>query len=108
MPRGGFDARAALQWTWQSLRGKIVLIDFMGVFVHGLQRAIPHVIDWYNRYHDAGFVVIGARAPEYAFERVPQCGRGAAALHITYPVALDNDRTPRGTTTKTSIGRPNT
>ena len=77
-----------------SLRGKVVLIDFWAYSCINCQRAIPHVIDWYNRYHDSGFVVIGVHTPEYAFERVPaNVASGAAALHIAYPVALDNDYT---------------
>ena len=75
-----------------SLRGKVVLIDFWAYSCINCQRAIPHVVQWYNRYHDDGFVVIGVHTPEYAFERVPgNVASGAAALHITYPVALDND-----------------
>ncbi|OBB95626.1 cytochrome c biogenesis protein DipZ [Mycobacterium sp. 852002-30065_SCH5024008] len=77
-----------------SLRGKVVLIDFWAYSCINCQRAIAHVTDWYNRYHDAGFVVVGVHTPEYAFERVPaNVSSGAAALHITYPVALDNDYT---------------
>ena len=77
-----------------SLRGKVVLIDFWAYSCINCQRAIGHVVDWYNRYHDDGFVVIGVHTPEYAFERVPgNVASGAAALHITYPVALDNDYT---------------
>lgn len=77
-----------------SLRGKVVLIDFWAYSCINCQRAIPHVVDWYDRYRDSGrgFVVIGVHTPEYAFERVPaNVASGAAALHITYPVALDND-----------------
>jgi cytochrome c biogenesis protein CcdA/thiol-disulfide isomerase/thioredoxin len=75
-----------------SLRGKVVLIDFWAYSCINCQRAIPHVVDWYNRYHDDGFVVIGVHTPEYAFERVAgNVASGAAALHITYPIALDND-----------------
>jgi thiol-disulfide isomerase/thioredoxin len=70
------------------------LIDFWAYSCINCQRAIPHVVDWYNRYKDDGFVVIGVHTPEYAFERVPgNVASGAAALHITYPVALDNDYT---------------
>ncbi|MGB8386745.1 cytochrome c biogenesis protein DipZ [Mycobacterium sp.] len=77
-----------------SLRGKVVLIDFWAYSCINCQRAIPHVVDWYNRYHDDGFVVIGVHTPEYAFERVAgNVASGAAALHITYPIALDNDYT---------------
>jgi cytochrome c biogenesis protein CcdA/thiol-disulfide isomerase/thioredoxin len=75
-----------------SLRGKVVLIDFWAYSCINCQRAIPHVVDWYNRYRDDGFVVIGVHTPEYAFERVPgNVASGAAALHIDYPIALDND-----------------
>lgn len=75
-----------------AVRGKVVLIDFWAYSCINCQRAIPHVIDWYKRYHDAGFLVIGMHTPEYAFERVPEnVASGAADLHIPYPIALDND-----------------
>ena len=76
-----------------SLRGKVVLIDFWAYSCINCQRAIGHVVDWYDRYKDR-FVVIGVHTPEYAFERVAaNVASGAAALHITYPIALDNDYT---------------
>ena len=74
-----------------SLRGKVVLVDFWAYSCINCQRAIPHVVDWYNRYRDDGFDVIGVHTPEYAFERVAgNVASGAAALHIDYPIALDN------------------
>ena len=75
-----------------SVRGKVVLIDFWAYSCINCQRAIPHVVDWYNRYRDSGLVVIGVHTPEYAFERVAgNVASGAAGLHIDYPIALDND-----------------
>ncbi|WP_156687729.1 cytochrome c biogenesis protein DipZ [Mycobacterium sp. Marseille-P9652] len=75
-----------------SLRGKVVLVDFWAYSCINCQRAIGHVVDWYGRYRDSGLVVLGVHTPEYAFEHVPaNVASGAAALHITYPVALDND-----------------
>ncbi|GBG40530.1 cytochrome c biogenesis protein DipZ [Mycobacterium montefiorense] len=75
-----------------SVRGKVVLIDFWAYSCINCQRAIPHVVDWYNRYRDSGLVVIGVHTPEYAFERIPDnVASGAAGLHIDYPIALDND-----------------
>lgn len=75
-----------------SVRGKVVLIDFWAYSCINCQRAIPHVIDWYNRYRDSGLLVLGVHTPEYAFERVPEnVASGAADLHIPYPIALDND-----------------
>jgi cytochrome c biogenesis protein CcdA/thiol-disulfide isomerase/thioredoxin len=76
----------------KSLRGKVVLIDFWAYSCINCQRAVPHVIDWYAAYKDAGFEVIGVHTPEYAFERVPaNVASGAQDLGIAYPVALDTN-----------------
>lgn len=70
----------------------MVLVDFWAYSCINCQRAIPHIVDWYDAYRDAGFEVIGVHTPEYAFERVPDnVASGAADLDITYPVALDNN-----------------
>ncbi len=75
----------------KSLRGKVVLIDFWAYSCINCQRAIPHIVDWYDTYRDLGFEVIGVHTPEYAFERVEgNVAAGARDLGITYPVALDN------------------
>lgn len=74
-----------------SLRGRVVLIDFWAYSCINCQRAIPHVVDWYDKYKSLGFEVIGIHSPEYAFEKVPaNVAGGAHDLGITYPVALDN------------------
>ncbi|MEE6139357.1 cytochrome c biogenesis protein DipZ [Mycobacterium sp. 050128] len=74
-----------------SLRGKVVLVDFWAYSCINCQRAIPYVVGWYRAYQDSGLVVLGVHTPEYAFERVPDnVTKGAADLGITYPVALDN------------------
>ncbi len=76
----------------KSLRGKVVLIDFWAYSCINCQRSIAHVVGWYNAYHDKGFDVIGVHTPEYAFEHdKANVATAAAALRITYPVALDND-----------------
>jgi cytochrome c biogenesis protein CcdA/thiol-disulfide isomerase/thioredoxin len=74
----------------KSLRGKVVLVDFWAYSCINCQRAIPHIVDWYQAYKGAGLEVIGVHTPEYAFERVPaNVASGARDLNITYPVALD-------------------
>ena len=76
----------------RSLHGKVVLIDFWAYSCINCQRSIPHVVGWYNAYHDKGFDVIGVHTPEYAFEHDKgNVAAAAAELGITYPVALDND-----------------
>lgn len=80
--------------TAAQLAGKVVLIDFWAYSCINCQRAITHVEAWYTDYAADGLVVIGVHTPEYAFEHVASnVEAGAARLHITYPVALDNDYT---------------
>ena len=77
-----------------SLKGKVVLVDFWAYSCINCQRAITHVEAWYSNYKAAGLVVIGVHTPEYAFEHVASnVVAGAQRLHITYPVALDNNYT---------------
>jgi cytochrome c biogenesis protein CcdA/thiol-disulfide isomerase/thioredoxin len=74
----------------KSLRGKVVIVDFWAYSCINCQRAIPHVVDWYQAYKFAGLEVIGVHTPEYAFERVPaNVAGGVRDLGITYPIALD-------------------
>ena len=75
-----------------ALRGKVVLIDFWAYSCINCQRSIPHVVEWYDAYRDAGLEVIGVHTPEYAFEREARnVVSGIDDLGIDYPVALDND-----------------
>ncbi len=75
----------------KSLRAKVVLVDFWAYSCINCQRAIPHIVDWYDAYRDSGLEVIGVHTPEYAFEKVEgNVADGARRLGITYPVALDN------------------
>jgi cytochrome c biogenesis protein CcdA/thiol-disulfide isomerase/thioredoxin len=78
--------------TAESLRGKVVVVDFWTYSCINCLRALPFVQSWYHKYRDHGLVVIGVHAPEFAFEKDPSNVRRAVAdLQITYPVALDND-----------------
>lgn len=78
--------------TLESLRGKVVLIDFWTYSCINCLRTLPHVIEWDRLYRDHGLVVIGMHAPEFAFERDPDNVRRAVDdLGIDYRVALDND-----------------
>jgi cytochrome c biogenesis protein CcdA/thiol-disulfide isomerase/thioredoxin len=75
-----------------SQRGKVVLVDFWAYSCINCQRAIPHVVDWYDKYKDFGLEVIGVHSPEYAFEKIADnVADGATDLGIDYPVALDNN-----------------
>jgi cytochrome c biogenesis protein CcdA/thiol-disulfide isomerase/thioredoxin len=76
----------------ESLRGKVVLVDFWTYSCINCLRSLPYVKRWYDEYKDHGLVVIGVHAPEFAFEKDPDNVRRAVQeLGIRYPVALDDD-----------------
>ena len=73
------------------LRGKVVLVDFWTYSCINCLRTLPRVEGLYEKYKDAGLVILGVHAPEFAFEKVPDNVRAAVKDHgLTYPVALDN------------------
>ncbi|WP_426689503.1 cytochrome c biogenesis protein DipZ [Rhodanobacter ginsengiterrae] len=88
----------ATQWfnspplTAESLRGKVVLVDFWTYSCINCIRTLPYVRGWYDKYKDHGLVIIGVHAPEFAFEKNPaNVIRAVKDLGVDYPVALDND-----------------
>ncbi len=77
--------------TAESLRGKVVLVDFWTYSCINCLRALPYVKTWYAKYRDHGLVVLGVHAPEFAFEKdINNVRRAVNDLGVTYPVALDN------------------
>ena len=88
----------ATQWlnspplTTESLRGKVVLVDFWTYSCINCIRTLPYVRGWYDKYKDHGLVIIGVHAPEFAFEKNPDnVIKAVKDLGVDYPVALDND-----------------
>ncbi len=78
--------------TLESLRGQVVLVDFWTYSCINCVRNNPYIEGWYQQYKDDGFTVIGAHAPEFAFERnVENVQKAVRDQNISYPVALDND-----------------
>jgi len=76
----------------ESLRGKVVLVDFWTYSCINCLRALPYVEAWHEKYRDQGLVVIGVHAPEFAFEKNARNVRRAVdELGLEYPVAIDND-----------------
>ena len=88
----------AVQWlnspqlSAESLRGKVVLVDFWTYDCFNCQRTLPYVKDWAKKYEKDGLVVIGVHTPEYGYERIIDNVRDQVRkLGITYPVAIDNN-----------------
>ncbi|MFM0738795.1 cytochrome c biogenesis protein DipZ [Paraburkholderia xenovorans] len=90
----------AVQWlnspplTVESLRGKVVLIDFWTYSCINCLRSLPYVKAWAQKYKDQGLVVIGVHTPEFAFERnIDNVKKATHDLGVDYPVAVDNNYT---------------
>ncbi|WP_350015675.1 cytochrome c biogenesis protein DipZ [Rhodanobacter sp. IGA1.0] len=88
----------ATQWlnsaplSTESLRGKVVLVDFWTYSCINCIRSLPYVRGWADKYKNHGLVVIGVHAPEFAFEKDPaNVAKAVQDLGVDYPVALDND-----------------
>jgi cytochrome c biogenesis protein CcdA/thiol-disulfide isomerase/thioredoxin len=88
----------AVEWlnspplTAESLKGKVVLVDFWTYSCINCLRSIPYVRAWAEKYKDQGLVVIGVHAPEFPFEKnIDNVKNAVAKLKIGYPVAIDND-----------------
>jgi thiol-disulfide isomerase/thioredoxin len=80
--------------TRESLRGKVVLVEFWTYSCINCLRTLPYVRAWEQKYRDAGLVVVGVHTPEFGFEQqAANVQRAARHLHIDYPVALDSRRT---------------
>jgi cytochrome c biogenesis protein CcdA/thiol-disulfide isomerase/thioredoxin len=76
----------------ESLKGKVVLVDFWTYDCINCQRTLPYVKDWAKKYEKDGLVVIGVHTPEYGFERIIDNVKDQVKkLGITYPVAIDNN-----------------
>jgi cytochrome c biogenesis protein CcdA/thiol-disulfide isomerase/thioredoxin len=75
-----------------SLRGKVVLIDFWTYSCINCLRALPYIEVWAAKYKDSGLVVIGVHTPEFAFEKErANVEKAVRDLNVTYPVAMDSD-----------------
>jgi cytochrome c biogenesis protein CcdA/thiol-disulfide isomerase/thioredoxin len=88
----------AVEWlnssplTAESLKGKVVVVDFWTYSCINCLRSIPYVRAWAEKYKDQGLIVIGVHAPEFPFEKnIDNVKNAVAKLKIEYPVAIDND-----------------
>lgn len=88
-------------FTMESLRGKVVLIDFWTYSCINCIRTLPYIQGYWETFgstplttgKDTGkFVLIGVHTPEFVFEKDQKNVADAIKRHgLTYPVAQDND-----------------
>ncbi len=78
--------------TRESLRGKVVLVDFWTFECYNCLNALPYVKALDARYRAKGLVVLGVHTPEFPRERIFSNVQSATRdLGVTYPVATDNN-----------------
>jgi thiol-disulfide isomerase/thioredoxin len=78
--------------TGESLKGKVVLVQFWTFTCINWLRTLPYIRAWAQSYKDAGLVVIGVHTPEFAFEHnLDNVRRATKNLSVAYPVAVDSD-----------------
>jgi len=76
----------------ESLRGKVVLVDFWTYSCINCIRTLPYLKSWYEAYKDKGLVIVGVHSPEFAFEKVSaNVSRAIRDLSVSWPVVQDND-----------------
>ena len=74
------------------IKGKVVLVQFWTFTCINWLRTLPYTRAWWEKYRDAGLVVIGAHTPEFEFEHdLTNVRRAATALHVDYPIAVDSE-----------------
>jgi thiol-disulfide isomerase/thioredoxin len=77
--------------TVESIRGKVVLVQFWTYSCINCLRTLPYVTKWHEQYKDKGLVVVGVHTPEFAFEKErANVETAIKRLGIHYPVAQDN------------------
>jgi len=78
--------------TSESLRGKVVLVDFWTWDCINCQHTLPHVRDWANKYQQQGLVVIGVHTPEYPWEKpLSSVQKAIDKWQLPYRVVTDNN-----------------
>ena len=76
----------------ESLKGKVVLIEFWAFDCPNCAEAMPHVIELNKKYAKDGLVVIGVHTPRIDKEKdVAKIREAVKAKGITYPVVVDNN-----------------
>jgi thiol-disulfide isomerase/thioredoxin len=78
--------------TPESLRGRVVLVDFWTYTCINWLRTLPYLQAWADKYRDDGLTVIGVHTPEFDFEgNIDNVVAQSRNLGVEYPIAVDSD-----------------
>lgn len=76
----------------RAMRGSVIVVDFWDYSCVNCVRTLPYLKEWYRKYREFDFLVIGVHTPEFKFARNPE--EVEASLReagIEYPVVMDNE-----------------
>lgn len=97
-PAPAFTHTRAQEWlnskplTWDDFRGQVVIVDIWTFACWNCYRSLPWLHSLADQYHAQGLRLLGVHTPELAQEYVRgNVVRKLTALHVDYPVMLDND-----------------
>lgn len=78
----------------RDLAGYVVLIDFWDYDCIHCINAMPHLREWWQKYKDRKFLIIGVHTPEFEFAKDPEKVESAVLrFELNYPVVSDPDYT---------------
>ncbi len=72
---------------WDDLKGKVVVLDFWGVWCPPCRAAVPKLKELYHKHRDDGLVIIGIHTARQA----DKMAEFVAEQNIDWPVAADVD-----------------
>ena len=80
------------KFTFEQLRGKVILVDFWTYSCINCIRTQPYLNAWYETYSGDGLVIVGIHTPEFGFEKdYDNVVDAVSKAGIKYPVVQDND-----------------
>lgn len=75
----------------EDLRGQVVLVEMWTFSCYNCYRSKPTLIDFYDRFKEQGFEIVGVHTPEFDHEKVAENVRRSIEQHnVTWPVFQDN------------------
>lgn len=73
------------------LKGKVILIDFWSYKCPNCIHSLPYVTNWFKKYSQQGFVVIGVHVPLKQNKNIDMVKNALKEYKIDYPIAVDNN-----------------
>lgn len=86
-PEVTFNTIDGQQISMDSLKNKVVLVNFWATDCPGCVKEMPELISTYNAYHKKGFEVIAVAMP---YDQITQILNYSKSQALPFPVAHDN------------------